>query len=407
MKTWTVPGDQPTLAEALEAASDGDVIALEGHHTVGMTIVTKALTIQGGQLSGTGPAVLRLEADATLRGIRIENAQHGVVVKEGSPRLEDLEMSVGGTAIACGWSVKPQIRGVRIQKSSIGLSAQADAAPYAEDLVVTSTGSGLFFCGNAKGTITSCAIAAGQMAAVEVAENAAPTLVSVSVAAAGRGGFFIHGTSKPQLHGCSALRCGLAGMEVTGDADPTVDGFLVREGGAGGLFLHGSSKGTYLELHIDGGPLAAIEISEQATPELERGLIAGTSAGGVWVHGEAKVELVDFNIKDCRFQALEIADSAEVRAENCTLTKSGSHGVLLRDKARLGLVGSTIEAGYDCGMLGQDAAMATVEGGRIAENRSFAVKSEGGAVFVLDPLVEVVGKTDASGHGAIHRVGEA
>jgi len=407
MSTRTVPGDHSSLAEALEAADEGDIIALSGEHVVGMTIVTKAVTIAGGTLRGTDAAVLRLEADCTIEGLRIENDQHGIVVKEGSPRLEDLHFKVGGTAIACGWEVTPHILKARMERCAIGLSAQAKAAPLAEDLVITATGSGLFFTGEATGTVSGCAIAAGQMAAVEVGAAAAPKLMRVRVAAAGRGGFFIHGTARPELYGCEALRCGLAAVEVTGEADPTFDGLTIKEGGAGGLFLHGDSRGTYLEVEVDGGALASIEIHENARPELERGLLKGSRSGGIFVHGNANVELVDFRISGCTFQGLEIAENAEVKAENCTLSGIQSHGVFLRDKARLGMVGCTIEEGMDCGVLGQDAAMATIEGGRIGKHRSASIRSEGGAVFVLDPLVEVIGPTEALGHGAIHRVGEA
>ncbi len=406
MKTWTVPGDVPNLEAGLAAAAEGDVLQLEGVHIVEMTIVTKAVTIRGGVLRGKEPVVLAIRADATITGLRVENDHHGIVVKAGSPTLEDLELSVGGTAIACGWEVTPRINRVRAERCAIGLSVQDKAAPIAEDLKITASGSGLFFTGEARGTVSACAIAAGQMAGVEVGADAAPTLVGVTVAAAGRGAFFIHGNAKPRLHGCAALHCGLAALEVTGDADPTIDGFLVRDSGASGLFLHGQSKGTYLEIQVEGGALASIEISEDARPELERGLLEGSNSGGIWVHDDAVAELVDFEVNRCAFQALEISDNAEVRAEGCTLSRMTSHGVLLRDKARLGLVDCTIVEGMDCGLLGQDAARATVEGGRIAGHRGSAVRSEGGAVFVLDPLVEVTGTTESLGHGAIHRVGD-
>lgn len=400
----TVPGDHPSLADALAAAQPGDVIELTGTHEVPLTPL-HGVTLTGGVLRGTGPGVIRLHAGSGLHDLRIENpGGHGVIVREGSPIIQGVTLNVTGTAIACGWDVSPRIENVRVEACQIGVTAQDTAAPLAEDLVLTSSGTGLFLTGEAAGTWTQVAIAAGQMAAVEIAQKASPTLVSVAIAAAGRGGFFVHGTSTPKLHGCVAQRCGLAGLEVTGQADPTVDGLLVQDGQGGGVFLHGRSRGTYLELEVRRSALASLEIGEEARPEIERAVLADSQAGGVWVHGEAVVELIDVSVTDCTFQAVEASDTAQVKLEECRLEGSQHPGILARDKAQLGLVGTSITGGSDWAIVAQDAARMTIEGGKILDNRGGVARAEGAAVVVFDAAVETKGTRETAGAGVIHQL---
>lgn len=400
----TVPGDHATLSEALAAASPGDVIELSGAHEVPLTAV-HGVTLKGGVLRGTEVGVVRLHAGSALVDVRVENpGGHGVIVREGSPRIEGVTLNVSGTAIACGWDVQPALSGVRVESCSIGITAQGTAAPLAEDVVITSSGSGLFITGEARGTFTRVAIASGQMAAVEINDRAAPTLVSVSIAAAAQGGFFIHGQAAPTLHGCSALRCGLAALEVTGGANPTVDGFKAQDGHGGGVFLHGDSRGTYLELEVRSSALASLEIDGNARPEIERALLADSRSGGVWVHGKAQAELIDIAVTGCAFQGVEVSEDGQVRLEESRITGSQSHGILARDRAQVGLVDTRIEDGGEWGIVAQDGVRMTIEGGALSRNKGGSARAEGASAIVLDANAETDGSLDTANNGVIHRV---
>jgi hypothetical protein len=408
MPTLHIPGQHANLKEALAVAQAGDTIEIEGVAEQPFLDIDKPLTIRGGTIRGTEAVVMRLNADVVVQGCTIDNPNgHGIVCMSASPSLLDLRFKVRETAIACGGDSRPTIERVKAPSCRIGLSAQGTAAPQADDLVITSSGSGLFFTGQASGRLNQVAIASGQMAGVEISGEASPTLVGVAVVASGAGGFFVNGKARPTLKGCLAQRLRLAGLEVRDEADPQVDGFLVQESHGGGLFLHGTSTGTYLEVHVKGCALVGIEVSEDARPELERTTLEEGASGGIWVHDRAEVELIEGLIQGNQFMGVEVCDTGRIQLEQLVIRDNLDQGVVLRDKGQAGLVACELVDNHKYGLLGQDAARATVEGGRIEDNRQGALRAEGGAALVLDPAVQVRGPTHTADRGVVHQVEEA
>jgi hypothetical protein len=392
MATIHVPGTHPTLAEAVEAAQEGDHIQLTGDVQAKELRIRKPLEISGGSIQGDGGFALGLFADVQVHDTEIVHlGGHGVVVMEGSPTLSKIKMRVGATAIACGQKATPRIQDVHIQGCTIGLSVQDQAQPMMQDCMITSSGSAMFFRNQAGGLISSTALSSGKMAAVEVTDQASPTLAGVAVAASAAGGFFFNQQATPTISGCLIQRTGLAGMEVTDQANPQIDGLMIKEGMAGGIFLHGESTGTYLEVEVHNCALSAIEISEKAKPEFERTLLKGGGGGGLFVQDQAVLESIDLVIDGVTFQALEAAGESQVVLENAKMTTSGSFGVYARDQSKTRLVGCEISGGREWGVRIQDAAVLAMEGGRIDDNHMGAVMGSGGGQVLVDSKTEIKG----------------
>ncbi len=392
MATIHVPGTHSTLAEAVEAAQEGDHIQLTGEVQAKELRIRKPLEISGGTISGDGAFALGLFADINIHGTEISHlGGHGVVIMAGSPTLAQIKMRVGATAIACGQSASPHITGVHIQGCSIGLSAQDKAQPHMDNCMITSSGSAMFFRNESGGLISSTALSSGKMAAVEITDQASPTLAGVAVVAGAAGGFFINQQATPKIAGCLIQRTGLAGLEVTDQANPEVDGLMVKEGMAGGVFLHGESTGTYLEMEVHDCALSAVEVSEKAKPEMERTLLKGGGGGGLFVQDEAVLESIDLVVDGVLFQALEAAGESQVMLENAKMTGSGSFGVYSRDKSKVQLVGCEISGGREWGVRIQDAAVLAMEGGRIDDNYLGAVLGSGGGQVLVDNKTELKG----------------
>ena len=392
MATIHVPGTHPTLAEAVEAAQEGDHIQLTGAVQAKELRIRKPLEISGGTISGDGAFALGLFADVNIHGTELTHlGGHGVVIMAGSPTLAQIKMRVGATAIACGQAATPKITGIHIQGCSIGMSVQDTAQPHMDDCMITSSGTALFFRNESGGLISSTALSSGKMAAVEVTDQASPTLAGVAVVAGAAGGFFFNQQATPTVAGCLIQRTGLAGMEVTDQANPQVDGLMVKEGMAGGIFLHGESTGTYLEVEVHNCALSAIEISENAKPEFERTLLKGGGGGGLFVQDQAELESIDLEIIGVTFQALEAAGHCQIVLENAKMTTSGSFGVFARDQSKTQLVGCEITGGREWGVRIQDAAVLAMEGGRIDDNHMGAVMGSGGGQVLVDSKTEIKG----------------
>lgn len=392
MATISVPGTYPTLAEAVEAAQDGDHIRLSGSVQAKELRIRKPLEISGGSIAGDGAFALGLFADIHIHDTEIAHlGGHGVVVMDGSPTLSKIKMRVGATAIACGQKATPRILEVHVQGCSIGLSVQDQAQPHMDNCMITSSGSAMFFRNSSGGLVSSTALSSGKMAAVEITDQASPTLAGVAVVAGAAGGFFINQQATPKIAGCLIQRTALAGVEVTDQANPEVDGLMVKEGMAGGLFLHGASTGTYLEVEVHDCALSAIEVSEQAKPEMERTLLKGGGGGGLFVQDQAELESIDLVVDSVAFQALESSGQCTVMLENAKMTGSGSFGVYARDQSKTQLVGCEISGGREWGVRIQDAAVLAIEGGRIDDNHMGAVLGSGGGQVVVDAQVELKG----------------
>ncbi len=162
--TINVPGDQPTIAAAISASSDGDVIAIAAgtYYEANLSPGGKAITIQG-TLNGDGTLATTIDAQQAGSVIKMNSYESiGTVIKDlkitggdanrgggiycsfSNPTITDCEIASNtanewGGGIYCAGS-SPAITGCKIE---------GNTAPK---------GGGIFCTFNSNPTITGCTI---------------------------------------------------------------------------------------------------------------------------------------------------------------------------------------------------------------------------------------------------------
>lgn len=379
-RTFTVPGDFATLADAVAQAQPGDVFELRGQVSAGRTELRVPITLRGGVLLGTEVVLLRLLADVTLDGVTIQNPHgHGVVCMAGIPELLDLRIDVNGTAIACGATAAPRVLRTKIVRCAIGMTVQDDARPYVENLTITSMGSGLFFKGRGAGLFNQVGVLSGNMAAIEVSEEASPELVGVLISGSGAGGLFIHGAATPRFTSTNILRTTLDAVEVRGAAAPVIDGLRAEECFKGGLLLTQDAGGTYLEVEVRGCMSAGLTVNERAHPEIERMVLAGSSQVGARIYGAAQVEALDLKVTQNLKGGVELGGDARLEAEDLVVTENLQFGVVARDRAQLHSKRGEIQRNRGPGLVLVQQSVAALHGASVEDNVGGDIVTDGDA----------------------------
>ena len=132
--TINVPGDYPTIQEAINASSDGDTIQLvQGVYTENINTNGTSITIQGTVVDGSPETIVQRLTDGqpvfvisggnpTLRGLQIlpfpGTSGTGISITGGSPTIDNCYIS-GHTSsgISCVWS-NPHITNCTISANS-------------------------------------------------------------------------------------------------------------------------------------------------------------------------------------------------------------------------------------------------------------------------------------------------
>ena len=228
--TINVPGDYPTIQEAINASSDGDTIQLvQGLYTESNINVNSTVTIQGTVVDGDPVTIVQRLTDgqpvfvisngnATLRGLQILPVSGtfgtGISITGGSPTIDNCYIS-GHTSsgISCVWS-NPHITNCTISANS----AVSGGGIYCRGS--ESTISGCTITGNTAGTgggiyvdlfsptISNCHITGNTANANSNAEIGGPS---------GFGGGIYSGPNKPvALSGPTITDCHITDNRVTG-----------------------------------------------------------------------------------------------------------------------------------------------------------------------------------------------
>ncbi len=98
VEDYAVPGDFPTIQEAVAVAADGDVICVEPGTYSGGIVLTKAVTLSGSGIGSTvvtgGEPAFTLSATATITGMTVSSAVGGTFdISAGSPSIHDVAVS--------------------------------------------------------------------------------------------------------------------------------------------------------------------------------------------------------------------------------------------------------------------------------------------------------------------------
>lgn len=269
-------GEYASLAAALEAAGDGDVLTIAPGTYRENLVLRRAVTLRGAD--GAAGAVriapadgvpLTVRASATVQDLHVEGqdtAAPALLVEDGTPELLDLR-------------------------------------------IVTRSASGLEVRGAARPTVRRCTVDNPAGVGIGVLDGAGGVFEECEVVSAGQSGVTVRGGAHPRLERCRVHHTGGAGLSVTGEGS--------------GLEAIGC------EVYETKG--SGVQVSSRAAAHLTDSQVHRTSADGITLDTDAVLTLSDCDIHDVPENAVDLRSRAVLTLTRSTVRRFGRNGLSVWD----------------------------------------------------------------------------
>ncbi|MFJ7958833.1 right-handed parallel beta-helix repeat-containing protein [Streptomyces sp. NPDC096319] len=269
-------GEYPSLAAALEAAGDGDVLTVAPGTYRENLVVRRAVTLRGPE-GGVGSVriappdgvPLTLRASVTVQDLHIEGqdvAAPALLVEDGTPELLDLRI---------------------MTRSAAGIEVRGAARP----------------------TVRRCTVDNPAGVGIAVLDGAGGVYEECEIVSAGQAGVSVRGGAHPRLERCRVHHASGAGIAVTGE----------------GSALEGIGCEVY---EIKG---AGLQIAARATAHLTDSSVHRTSADGITLDTDAVLTLSDCDIHDVPENAVDLRSRSVLTLTRSTVRRFGRNGLSVWD----------------------------------------------------------------------------
>ncbi|MCX2185491.1 right-handed parallel beta-helix repeat-containing protein [Streptomyces sp. SKN60] len=269
-------GEYPSLAAALEAAGDGDVLTVAPGTYRENLVIRRAVTLRGGDGSAGSVRIapadgvpLTVRASATLQELHIEGqdaAAPALLVEDGTPELLDLRI---------------------VTRSAAGIEVRGAARP----------------------TVRRCTVDNPAGVGLAVLDGAGGVFEECEIVSAGQSGVSVRGGGHPRLERCRVHHASGAGIAVTGE----------------GSGLEGIGCEVY---EIKG---AGLQIASRATAHLTDSTVHRTSADGITLDTDAVLTLSDCDIHDVPENAVDLRSRSVLTLTRSTVRRFGRNGLSVWD----------------------------------------------------------------------------
>ncbi|MFD8207636.1 right-handed parallel beta-helix repeat-containing protein [Streptomyces sp. NPDC059695] len=269
-------GEYPSLAAALEAAGDGDVLTVAPGTYRENLVVRRAITLRGPEGGGGSVRIappdgvpLTLRASVTVQDLHIEGqdvAAPALLVEDGTPELLDLRI---------------------MTRSAAGIEVRGAARP----------------------TVRRCTVDNPAGVGIAVLDGAGGVFEECEVVSAGQAGVSVRGGAHPRLERCRVHHASGAGIAVTGE----------------GSGLEGVGCEVY---EIKG---AGLQIAGRATAHLTDSSVHRTSADGITLDTDAVLTLSDCDIHDVPENAVDLRSRSVLTLTRSTVRRFGRNGLSVWD----------------------------------------------------------------------------
>ncbi|MFD9720872.1 right-handed parallel beta-helix repeat-containing protein [Streptomyces sp. NPDC059076] len=269
-------GEYASLAAALEAAGDGDVLTVAPGTYRENLVVQRAVTLRGpeGSLGSVriAPAdgvPLTVRASATVQDLYVEGQDTtapALLVEDGTPELIDVRIST---------------------RSASGLEVRGAARP----------------------TVRRCTIDNPAGVGIAILEGAGGVFEECEVVSAGQSGVSVRGGGHPRLERCRVHHASGAGLAVTGEGS--------------GLEAIGC------EIYEIKG--SGVQIASRATAHLTDSRVHRTSADGITLDTDAVLTLSDCDIHDIPENAIDLRSRSVLTLTRSTVRRFGRNGLSVWD----------------------------------------------------------------------------
>ncbi|MEU8617884.1 right-handed parallel beta-helix repeat-containing protein [Streptomyces sp. NPDC048623] len=269
-------GEYPSLAAALEAAGDGDVLTVAPGTYRENLVIRRAVTLRGGdgsvgsvRIAPADGVPLTVRASATLQDLHVEGqdaAAPALLVEDGTPELLDLRI---------------------VTRSAAGLEVRGAARP----------------------TVRRCTVDNPAGVGIAVLDGAGGVFEECEIVSAGQSGVSVRGGGHPRLERCRVHHASGAGITVTGE----------------GSGLEGIGCEVY---EIKG---AGLQIAARATAHLTDSAVHRTSADGITLDTDAVLTLSDCDIHDVPENAVDLRSRSVLTLTRSTVRRFGRNGLSVWD----------------------------------------------------------------------------
>ncbi|GAA2505917.1 right-handed parallel beta-helix repeat-containing protein [Streptomyces gobitricini] len=269
-------GEYASLAAALEAAGDGDVLTLSPGTYRENLVLQRAVTLRGSEgavgsvrIAPADGVPLTVRASATIQDLHVEGqdtSAPALLIEDGTPELLDLRI---------------------VTRSAAGVEVRGAARP----------------------TVRRCTVDNPAGVGIGVLDGAGGVFEECEVVSAGQSGVSVRGGAHPRLERCRIHHASGAGLSVTGEGS--------------GLEAIGCEV-----YEIQG---SGVRITARAAAHLTDSSVHRTTADGVTLDTDAVLTLSDCDIHDVPENAVDLRSRSVLTLTRSTVRRFGRNGLSVWD----------------------------------------------------------------------------
>jgi Cdc6-like AAA superfamily ATPase len=393
-------GEYASLAAALEAAGDGDVLTVSPGTYRENLVVQRAVTLRGPEGSPGSVRIapvdgvpLTVRASAVVQDLHVEgqdSAAPALLVEVGTPELLDVRIvtrSAAGIEVRGG--ARPTVRRCTVDNpAGIGIAVLDGGGGVFEECEVVSAGqSGVAVRGGARPRLERCRVHHASGAGLSATgENSSLEAVGCEVYEVKGSGVQITGRATAHLTDCDVHRTTADGVTLDTDAVLTLADCRihdipenavdlrsrsvltltrtsVRQFGRNGLSVW--DPGTRVdanqcEIFDSTGDYPAVWVSDGATAVLDSCRVHDVPDALFVLDRGSRVDVVDSDLSQVRNTAVSVSDGATAQLDDCRI-RDAATGAWFRDHGSGGTLSGCTVDGTQTGVIVTKGADPAVE----------------------------------------------
>ncbi|MBT3152575.1 right-handed parallel beta-helix repeat-containing protein [Streptomyces sp. CHD11] len=354
-------GEYASLAAALEAAAEGDILTVAPGTYRENLVVQRAVTLRGPEGSPGSVRIapvdgvpLTVRASAVVRDLHVEGQDAtapAVLVEEGTPELLDVRV---------------------VTRSAAGIEVRGGARPSVRRCTVDNpAGVGIAVLDGAGGVFEECEVVAAGQAGVAVRGGAHPRLERCRVHHAAGSGLTATGeNSALEAVGCEVYEVRGSGVQVTARATAHLTDCDVHRTTGDGVTLDTDAALTLADCRIHDIPENAVDLRSRSVLTLTRTSVRrfGRNGLSVWDPG-TRVDANQCEIFDSTgdYPAVWVSDGATVVLDSCRVHDVPDALFVLDRGSRADVVDSDLSQVRNTAVSVSDGATAQLDDCRISE----------------------------------------
>jgi hypothetical protein len=354
-------GEYASLAAALEAAADGDVLTIAPGTYRENLVIQRAVTLRGAEGSAGSVRIapadgvpLTVRASAVVRDLHVEGQDAtapALLIEEGTPELRDVRV---------------------VTRSATGIEVRGGARPTVRRCTVDNpAGIGIAVLDGAGGVFEECEVTAAGQEGVAVRSGARPRLERCRVHHASGPGLAATGdNSTLEAVGCEVHEVRGSGLQVTGRATAHLTDCDVHRTTADGVTLDTEAVLTLADCRIHDIPENAIDLRSRAVLTLTRTTVRqfGRNGLSVWDPG-TRVDANQCEIFDSTgdYPAVWVSDGATAVLDSCRVHDVPDALFVLDRGSRADVVDSDLAQVRNTAVSVSDGAVAQLDDCRIRD----------------------------------------